>query len=172
MANYPSGNSTIFQSLFDLIALAGQHVRKHRFGVREAELIATASNNYTKYTKVVYDFAVLGGALGTYVLPPAPPPSGGTPSTAPLLPAGAIITSVTQIINTAPTSTGSTGTITLNTTSAGALNAAITANGAATSLNTNGTPLPKTQAAAGALQVTIATNPVLSGKVTFLVGYI
>lgn len=135
-----------------------------RFDKRERKLIEDLSNATGLYAIADYDFAVSGGAVGDISL--------GVN-----LPANAVVTDVFTDVLVAPTSTGSTGTIRLNVATEGNLNAALTADGAASGVvahtpNTGSTVLPKKVAAERELKVTIATNAVLSGSLRYLVRYV
>jgi hypothetical protein len=172
------------QTLAQLIALAGQHVPVRRFGVREANLasviaagietdltnvptsaLAGADTSTTGVGKLqlvavaTWDFATQGGAIGTTSL-------GIT------LPDNALITHVTTEVITAPTSTGSTGTIRLSVPVDGNITATLTADGAGTSSTASGGAMPLKLTAARALSVTIATNAVLSGSIRYYVSYV
>ncbi len=170
-------------TLATLIARANAHVPVRRFGVREANLAKVVADGIeTDLTNVptsalagadtttvgvgklqlvavaTYNFATQGGAVGTVSL-------GVT------LPANALISQVTTEVITAPTSTGSTGTIRLALPVAGNLTTALTANGAGTSSTSTAGPLPVKAVTAQALSVTIATNPILSGSLRYYVSY-
>lgn len=109
---------------------------------------------------VVWDFSANGGAIGSI-------PLGIT------LPSKAIVVEVVRDVLTAPTSTGSTGTIQLTLPTDGALEqTAKTADGTgAGASESGGTAVPKKTTAARTLQVTIATNPILSGRIRYFVRY-
>jgi len=108
---------------------------------------------------VVYDFAVNGGAIGTIPLPVA-------------LPSGALAWGVTEEVITAPTSSGSTGTIQLSVPTDGPLTAAQTANGALTNSNTFSTQVPLLMTAIRQLQVVIATAALTAGKIKYFIHYV
>ena len=106
-----------------------------------------------------YSFASQGGAIGTVSL--------GVN-----LPSGALVTSVTTEVVTAPTSAGGTGTIKLVLPTDGDLTATLTANGSATSLNTLDTTVPKKATAQRTLSATIATTALTAGVLKFYVFYV
>jgi hypothetical protein len=119
--------------------------------------------------KAKYDFAVLGGAVGTLSLRD---PNDSTQAVT--LPNKAIITNVIIDVITAMTSTGNNGTIALNANSAGDLLAAVDADTlsaihAGIPVGTAATSVKLT--AERTLQVTIATNALLSGKFIVHVEY-
>jgi len=135
-----------------------------RFDKRERKLIKDLTNAGGLYAIATYDFASQGGAIGTISL-------------AVTLPANAVVTDVFTDVLTAPTSSGSDGTIRLNVPTEGNLNAALTADGAASGViaqtpNTGSTVLPKKAAADRVLQVTIATSALTAGKLRYLVRYV
>lgn len=121
-------------------------------GAADANGMATVS--------VVYDFSVNGGATGSIPLGVS-------------LPDNAVVTEVIRDEVTACTSTGSTGTIQLTVPTDGALEqTALTADGGAVTLaSSGGSAVPKKTTAARVLQVTIATNPLLAGKIRYFVRY-
>lgn len=134
---------TTITGALDLVAAAGAGAT---YGM------ATAS--------ALYDFSVNGGAVGTITL-------GVT------LPDNAVVVEVIREELIAATSTGSTGTIILNLPTDGNLEqTALTADGGAiTVASTGGSAVPKKLTAARVIQVTIATNPILAGKIRYFVRY-
>ena len=123
-------------------------------------LAAGGAATINQVVSAVYDFSVSGGAVGTITLPVT-------------LPNKAVVLSVYRDVVTPVTSTGSTGTVLLGLPTDGALEqTALTANGAAISVaSTAGTAAPKKTTAARAVQVTIGTNPVLAGKINYIIHY-
>lgn len=109
---------------------------------------------------VVYDFAVNGGVVGAIPLSVT-------------LPSKAIIVEVIRDELTACTSTSSTGTIILGTPTDGALEqTALTADGGAVTVaSSGGSAVPKKLTAARVLQVTVATNAILAGKIRYFIRY-
>lgn len=124
------------------------------------QLAANNAGGIERSLAVVYDFSVNGGAVGTIPLSAS-------------LPNKAVVTEVIRDEVTALTSTGSTGTIILNVPTDGNLEqTALTADGGSPSLaSSGGSALPKKTTAARTLQVTIATNPVLAGKINYIIRY-
>lgn len=108
----------------------------------------------------VWDFSVNGGATGTIDLGVA-------------LPSRAIIVEVIREVETSTTSTGSTGTIQLNTATGNLEQTAYTANGASVPAvaSSGGSAVPLMDTAAQDLRVTIATNPLLTGRIRWFVRY-
>lgn len=123
-------------------------------------LAAANSGGVMRSLSVTYDFSINGGAVGVIPLSVS-------------LPNKAIVTEVIRDEVTAATSTGSTGTILLGVPTDGALEqTALTADGGSPSLaSSGGTAVPKKMTAARVLQVTIATNPVTAGKITYYIKY-
>lgn len=115
---------------------------------------------YAATVSDVYDFAVNGGAIGVIPLNIT-------------LPANAVIVEVIRDEITAATSTGSTGTILLGVPTEGALEqTALTADGGSvTHASTGGTALPKKLAAPRVLQITVATNAILAGRIRYFIRY-
>jgi hypothetical protein len=136
---------------------------------QDAALNALAANNAggRAFTvSALYDFSVQGGAIGTVSLGVS-------------LPIKAIVLEVVSDVVTAPTSSGSTGTIALAVPTEGVLNTALAANGSASttvpvyhSPNSASPALPKKCAAARNLSVTIATAAVTAGKIRYIVRYV
>lgn len=124
------------------------------------DALAAAGSANMAVAKATYDFSIQGGAIGAHSLSVD-------------LPDNAIIVEVIRDEITAATSTGSTGTIILGVPTDGALEqTALTADGGSPSLaSSGGTAVPKKLTAARTLQVTIATNPVLAGKIVYFVRY-
>lgn len=130
---------------------------------QDAALDALAASNaggVMATLSVTYDFSINGGATGSIPLGVS-------------LPNKAIVTEVIRDEATACTSTGSTGTIILNVPTDGNLEqTALTADGGSpTVASSGGSAVPKKMTAARQLQVTIATNPLLAGKIKYLVRY-
>ncbi len=119
-----------------------------------------ASSGQMKTISATYDFSIQGGTTGVKLL--------GVN-----LPDNAIVVEVIRDELTAATSTSSTGTILLGVATDGALEqTALTADGGAVTVaSSGGTAVPKKLTAARELQVTIATNNVLAGKIQYFVRY-
>lgn len=118
--------------------------------------------------KCQYDFAVLGGAVGSLALLD----ENGNPA---LLPSKAIITQVYLDIITACVSTGNDGTIALNANSAGDLLAAVDADtlsgvAAGIPVGTAGTMVKCT--AARQITLAIATHALTAGKFNVFVEFV
>lgn len=124
------------------------------------QLAANNAGGVLKAVAVTYDFSVNGGAVGSIPLGVS-------------LPSKAVVVEVIRDEVTACTSTGSTGTIILNVPTDGNLEqTALTADGGSPTLaSSGGSAVPKKTTAARQLQVTIATNAVLAGKIVYLVRY-
>lgn len=123
---------------------------------------AKDTTGYLKLAKVTYDFAELGGAVGAI-------PLGLT------LPDNAIIWDGCGDILTAFTSTAGTGTIALGANTTNDLLGAVDADTlsgvfAIIPVGTAATAVKLT--AARELTITVATNPILSGKAVFYIQYI
>lgn len=119
-----------------------------------------AGNGALRSLTATYDFSVQGGTVGDHSLGVS-------------LPDNAVVVEVIRDEVTACTSTGSTGTIQLTLPTDGALEqTALTADGGSPSLaSSGGSAVPLKTTAARTVQVTIATNPVLAGKILYFIRY-
>jgi hypothetical protein len=121
------------------------------------DALAAAGSSIMAVSTVEWDFSVDGGAVGNINL-------GVT------IPDNALLVEVVRDVLTAPTSGTSTGTIQLNVPTDGAVDASLTADGAAASAATFDTT-PLKLSAARELRVTIGTEAITAGKIKWFVRY-
>ena len=133
-------------------AKAGRFPKK--FNKREDKIVESLLNSVQIVESAVWDFSVQGGAAGTVSL------NGAT------LPAGAIVTGVYCVVNTAITGTG---TVKLVAATDGDLTQTLSS---ASSGVVVSSVAPKQSTALQALQVTIGGAGVTAGKVSFYVGFL
>jgi hypothetical protein len=137
-------------------------------GLSPVEGLGTILSKQKGVVKATYDFAVLGGAVGSVSLL-------GPDGKVVTLPDDAIITQAYIEVLTAMTSTGNNGTIALKAQSAGDLLAAVdadTLSGIVAGIPVGSAATMIKLTAARTLMATIATNALLSGKFDLFVEYV